>query len=140
MELPKLRKLDPTKPKKKKILLLSDDFRLPSGIGTISKEIVLNTVKHYDWIQVGAAVNHPDAGKAFDLSADVQKETGVEDADVKIIPYNGYGDRNILFSILNKEKPDAIFHFTDPRYWEWLYAIEHEIKTTYNKYYNSKLN
>ena len=27
MELPKLRKLDPTKPKKKKILLLSDDFR-----------------------------------------------------------------------------------------------------------------
>ena len=108
MELPKLRKLDPTKPKKKKILLLSDDFRLPSGIGTISKEIVLNTVKHYDWIQVGAAVNHPDAGKAFDLSADVQKETGVEDADVKIIPYNGYGDRNILFSILNKEKPDAV--------------------------------
>ena len=131
MELPKLRKLDPTKPKKKKILLLSDDFRLPSGIGTISKEIVLNTVKHYDWIQVGAAVNHPDAGKAFDLSADVQKESGVEDADVKIIPYNGYGDRNILFSILNKEKPDAIFHFTDPRYWGWLYQLEHEIKTTY---------
>lgn len=109
MELPKLRKLDPTKPKKKKILLLSDDFRLPSGIGTISKEIVLNTVQHYDWIQVGAAVNHPDAGKAFDLSADVQKETGVEDADVKIIPYNGYGDRNILFSILNKENQMLYF-------------------------------
>jgi len=47
MELPKLRKIDTTIPpkKKKKILLLSDDLRLPSGIGTISKEIVLNTVK-----------------------------------------------------------------------------------------------
>ena len=29
---------------KKKILLLADDLRLPSGIGTISKEIVLKTV------------------------------------------------------------------------------------------------
>ena len=132
MELPKLKRVDLTKPKKKKILLLADDFRLPSGIGTISKEIILNTVHEYDWIQIGAAVNHPDAGKAFDVSTEVVKLTGIEDADVKIIPYNGYGDRNILFAVLNSEKPDAIFHFTDPRYWEWLYALEHEIKTTYN--------
>jgi hypothetical protein len=131
MELPKLQKFDPNKPKKKKILLLSDDFRLPSGIGTISKEIIMNTVHHYDWIQLGAALEHPDAGKAFDLSADVQQETGIADASVKLIPYNGYGDRNILFALLHREKPDAIFHFTDPRYWTWLYALEHEIKTTY---------
>jgi hypothetical protein len=26
------------------------------------------------------------------------------------------------------EKPDAILHFTDPRYWIWLYEIEHEIR------------
>ena len=131
MELPKLRKVDPNKPKKKKILLLADDFRLPSGIGTISKEIIFNTVHHYDWVQLGAALEHPDAGKAFDLSQDVARETGVEDASVKLIPYNGYGDRNVLFALLNQEKPDAIFHFTDPRYWTWLYALEHEIKTTY---------
>jgi glycosyltransferase involved in cell wall biosynthesis len=131
MELPKLRKVDPNKPKKKKILLLADDFRLPSGIGTISKEIIFNTVHHYDWVQLGAALQHPDAGKAFDLSEEVARETGVEDASVKLIPYNGYGDRNILFALLNQEKPDAIFHFTDPRYWTWLYALEHEIKTTY---------
>jgi len=131
MELPKLTKINPVKKKKKKILLLADDFRLPSGIGTISKEIILHTVQHYDWVQIGAAVNHPDAGKAFDVSQDVRKQTGVQDADVKIIPFNGYGDRNILFTVLNNEKPDAIFHFTDPRYWEWLYQLEHEIKTTY---------
>jgi hypothetical protein len=131
MELPKLHKIDPNKPKKKKILLLADDFRLPSGIGTISKEIILNTVHHYDWIQLGAALQHPDAGKAYDLSVDIARETGVEDASVKLIAWNGYGDRNILFSILQQEKPDAIFHFTDPRYWTWLYALEHEIKTTY---------
>lgn len=131
MELPKLQKFDPNKPKKKKILLLADDFRLPSGIGTISKEIILNTVHHYDWIQLGAALQHPDAGKAFDLSAEVQRETGVADASVKLIPWNGYGDRNILFTLLEQERPDAIFHFTDPRYWTWLYALEHEIKTQF---------
>ena len=131
MELPKLRKVDPNAPKKKKILLLSDDFRLPSGIGTISKEIIFNTVKHYDWVQLGGALQHPDAGKAFDVSQEIASETGVHDASVKLIPYNGYGDRNILFAIINQEQPDAIFHFTDPRYWTWLYALEHEIKTTF---------
>jgi glycosyltransferase involved in cell wall biosynthesis len=131
MELPKLQKIDPNKPQKKKILLLGDDFRLPSGIGTVSKEIILNTVKEFDWVQLGGALNHPDAGKAFDLSQDIIRETGIEDASVKLIPWNGYGDRNILFAIINQEQPDAILHFTDPRYWTWLYAIEHEIKTTF---------
>ena len=131
MQLPKLQKVDPTRPAKKKILLLADDFRLPSGIGTISKEIIFNTVKEFDWIQLGAAINHPDAGKAFDLSQEIAKETGISDASVKLIPWNGYGDRNILFAILNQEQPDAILHFTDPRYWTWLYALEHEIKTTF---------
>lgn len=120
----------PTK-KKKKIVLLSDDFRLPSGIGTISKEIIFNTVKEFDWIQIGAAISHPDQGKAFDLSNEIRQHTGVEDASVKLIPWSGYGDKNILFSVLEREQPDAIFHFTDPRYWIWLYQIEQEIKTKY---------
>jgi glycosyltransferase involved in cell wall biosynthesis len=120
-----------TSQKKKKILLLADDFRLPSGIGTISKEIIFNTVEEFDWIQLGAALQHPDHGKAFDLSQDVANITGVTDASVKLIAWSGYGDRNILFTILNQEKPDAILHFTDPRYWTWLYALEHELKTTY---------
>jgi len=131
MELPKIQPPTTIKEKKKKILLLGDDLRLPSGIGTISKEIVLNTVHKYDWIQIGGAQNHPDHGKMFDLSEDIQKQTGVKDADVKLIANSGYGDRNLLFQILNQVKPDAIFHFTDPRYWIWLYQLEHEIKTTF---------
>ena len=131
MNLPKLQKVNPNRPQKKKILLLADDFRLPSGIGTISKEIIFSTVKQYDWVQLGAALQHPEAGKAFDLSQQIAAETGVSDANVKLIPWNGYGDRNILFTLINQEQPDAIFHFTDPRYWTWLYALEHEIKTTF---------
>jgi hypothetical protein len=43
IKLPKLRKIDPNKPKKKKILLLSDDLRMHSGIATMSREFVMGT-------------------------------------------------------------------------------------------------
>jgi hypothetical protein len=113
---------------KKKILLLSDDLRLHSGIATMSRHIVFQTVDKFDWIQVGAGINHPDRGKILDVSSDVQKETGVSDASVKIIPWNGYGDATLIRQLLEIEKPDAILHFTDPRYFVWLYEIEAEIR------------
>jgi len=128
MELPKLRKVDPNKPKKKKILLLSDDLRLHSGIATQSKEIVLSTIHKYDWVQLGAALKHPEEGKMFDVSADTQKETGVEDASLKIYASSGYGNPEVLRQLINIEKPDAILHFTDPRFWKWLYDMEHEVR------------
>jgi hypothetical protein len=49
--------------KRKTILLLSDDLRMHSGIATMSKELVLGTLHKYDWIQLGAAINHPEQGK-----------------------------------------------------------------------------
>ena len=128
LKLPKLRKIDPNKPKKKKILLLSDDLRLFSGIATQSKEFVLKTLHKYDWVQLGAALNHPENGKVLDVSQDAAKETGVEDAYLKIYCTNGYGNPDIVRQLINVEKPDAILHFTDPRYWIWLYQMEHEIR------------
>ena len=128
IKLPKLRKIDPNKRTKKKILLLSDDLRMHSGIGTMSREFVIGTVDKYDWVQLGSAVKHPDHGKAIDVSADVAKETGVQDASVKIYPFSGYGNAMVLKEIIEFEKPDMIMHFTDPRFWQWLYQIEHEIR------------
>jgi glycosyltransferase involved in cell wall biosynthesis len=115
---------------KKKILLLSDDMRMTSGIATMSKEIVLGTVKDYDWVQLGSGINHPEAGKIVDLNEDVRIRTGVEDASVKIYPYNGYGDMQILRKLIKEEKPDGILFFTDPHYWAWLFENEHEIRQT----------
>jgi len=113
---------------KKKILLLSDDLRMASGIATMSKELVLGTAHKYDWFQVGAAINHPEAGKVLDVSEDIQKNYSIVDANVKILPWNGYGNADLIRQLINSEKPDAILHFTDPRYWTWLYDIEHEIR------------
>ena len=114
--------------KKKKILLLSDDFRMSSGIATVSKELIFGTLDKYHWVQLGAAVNHPEQGKEIDLGDDARKISGVEDASVKIIPWSGYGDANILRELIMRHQPDAILHFTDPRYWRWLYDIEAEVR------------
>ena len=114
--------------RKKKILLLSDDMRMHSGIATVSREIVLNSVKEFDWVQLGAAVQHPDAGKVFDLSADIVKQTGVEDAYVRVYANSGYGNPDLLRELIQREQPDAILHFTDPRFWGWLYNMEHELR------------
>ena len=54
MKLPKLKKVSEVK--KKKILLLSDDLRMSSGVGTMSREIVMGTLEEFDWVQVGGAI------------------------------------------------------------------------------------
>jgi len=113
---------------KKKILLLSDDLRMHSGIATQSKEFVMGTIDKYDWVQLGGAVKHPEQGKIVDMSQAVQNEYGVNDAYLKIYPISGYGNPQILREIISMEKPDAILHFTDPRFWIWLYNMEHEIR------------
>ncbi len=127
MQLPKLQKVS-SKPKKKKILLLSDDLRMHSGVGTMSREIVFGTIDKYDWVQVGGAIKHPDAGKIVDMNQAVREDTGVEDASLKIYPIDGYGSQELVRELLAIEKPDAILHYTDPRFWIWLYQMEHEIR------------
>ena len=113
---------------KKKILLLSDDLRMTSGIATVPKEFVFGTFDKFHWIQLGAAVKHPDQGKEIDLGKDAREQSGVPDASLKIVPWTGYGDANILRQLIMRHQPDAILHFTDPRYWKWLYEIESEIR------------
>lgn len=116
--------------KKKKILLLSDDLRLTSGIATVSRDMVLGTCHKYDWFQVGAAINHPDKGKIMDVSDDANRVMGTTDANIKVLCNDGYGDPMLIRRLIEQEKPDAILHFTDPRFWGWLYNMEHEIRTS----------
>jgi glycosyltransferase involved in cell wall biosynthesis len=113
---------------KKKIMLFSDDLRMSSGIGTMSKEFVLGTCHHFDWVQVGGAIKHPESGKVVNMDQTIREETGVEDAKLTIYPIDGYGNQELLRELAAREKPDAIMHYTDPRFWRWLYEMEHEIR------------
>lgn len=113
---------------KPRILLLSDDLRMTSGISTMSREFVMGTLDRFNWVQLGAGINHHEAGKFVDVNEDARQKTGIKDAELKIIPYNSYGDIVMLRKLLNEFKIDAILHFTDPHYWQWLYDAEHEIR------------
>ena len=116
------------KNKRKKILLLCDDIRVHSGVATIAKEIVLHTAQHFNWAQIAGAIKHPDKGKKFDLSPDTNAQTGLNDSSIFLYPIDGYGNPDFLRQILKMEKPDALFIFTDPRYFEWLFQMENEIR------------
>ena len=113
---------------KKKILLMSDDLRMHSGVATVSKDIVFETLHQYDWVQMGGAIKHPEEGKIVDMSANLEKDFGIKDGYLRIYPVSGYGNEDLLRQVLEVEKPDAILHYTDPRFWIWFYNMEAEIR------------
>jgi glycosyltransferase involved in cell wall biosynthesis len=113
---------------RKKIFLLCDDIRFTSGIATMAREIVIGTAHHFNWVNLGAAINHPDQGKRLDLNDDTNKHAGIDDASVILYPITGYGDSLLVRQIIEIEKPDVLMIFTDPRYWIWLFQMENEIR------------
>jgi glycosyltransferase involved in cell wall biosynthesis len=113
---------------RKKILLICDDIRVHSGVATVARELVLNTCHHFNWVNIAGAINHPEKGKRFDLSADTNTNAEIKDASVFLYPTDGYGSPELIRQMIAMEKPDAIMLITDPRYFEWLFMIENEIR------------
>ena len=96
------------KDERKKILLLTDDIRVHSGVAQIGREMVINTSHRYNWVQIAGAIQHPEKGKKLDISKDTNKQAGIEDSSVILYPTDGYGNPDILRQIIKSEKPDAI--------------------------------
>ena len=115
---------------RKKILLLTDDIRVHSGVAQIGREMVINTSHHYNWVQLAGAVQHPEKGKRIDISEDNNKQANIDDSSVILYPVDGYGNPEVLKTIIEIEKPDAIFLITDPRYFTWVFQIENQIRKT----------
>ena len=115
---------------RKKILLLTDDIRVHSGVANVGREIVTHTSHRYNWIQMAGAIKHPEKGKGVNISEAINKDAGIEDSSVILYPVDAYGDPKTLRELIKHEKPDALFLITDPRYFEWLFQIENEIRTS----------
>jgi glycosyltransferase involved in cell wall biosynthesis len=113
---------------RKKILLICDDIRVHSGIATVGREVVIQTAQHFNWVNLGGAIKHPEEGKRLDLSQSTNETTGLTDSSVMMYPVNDYGNPDILRNIIKFEKPDAIMLITDPRYFIWLFAMENEVR------------
>lgn len=102
---------------KKKILMLTDHPLSTSGVGTQARFLIdglLRTGK-YEFIVLGGAIKHE--------SYEVVKPH----PDLTIVPVDGFGGRDRLRIMLAKERPDALFLFTDPRFFLWVWEMEEEV-------------
>ena len=106
---------------KKKILVLSDHPLSPSGVGTQTKYMIEALLKtgRYSFTCLGGAMKHH---KYDPVKVDPWGD------DWMIYPVDGYGTHEIIRSILQKEKPVALWFMTDPRFYGWLWEIENEIR------------
>ena len=115
---------------RKKILLLTDDIRVHSGVAQVGREIIHNSAHKYNWVQIAGSVKHPDKGQVFDYADLIKDDIGVEDSYCRLYPTDGYGTPEILRNVIKIEKPDAILLITDPRYFHWVFNMEEEIRTS----------
>ena len=106
---------------KKKILTISDHPLAPSGVGTQTKYVIeaLLTTGRYQVVSLGGAIKHQSNNPT---------KTEEWGDDWIIHPVEGYGNADILRSAVRNEKPDMVWFMTDPRFWGWLWQIEHEIR------------
>jgi glycosyltransferase involved in cell wall biosynthesis len=106
---------------KKKILVLSDHPLSPSGVGTQTKYFIEALLKtgRYQFVCLGGAMKHQN------YQPQIVEPWG---EDWRIFPVDGYGNDEIIRSVLQKERPDALWFMTDPRFYEWLWEIENEIR------------
>lgn len=106
---------------KKKILVLSDHPLSPSGVGTQTKYMIEALLKtgRYSFICLGGAMKHNDYRPI--------KVEGWGD-DWVIFPIDGYGTPEVVRSVMQKERIDAVWFMTDPRFYEWLWEMENEIR------------
>lgn len=103
--------------KKYKILVLSDHALSTSGVGTQTRHLINGLIDKGCWSfrQFGAAIKHSSY------------ETVTVNPDFIIKPIDGFGNADMIRVALATEKPDALFIFTDPRFFTWLFEIEDEI-------------
>jgi len=107
--------------KKIKILTLSDMPFAPSGVGTQTKYMIESLLRtgRYTFFSLGGAMKHHDYKPL---------QTEEFGKDWVTLPVDGYGNQELLRSVLRKERPDILWFMTDPRFWGWLWEMEHEVR------------
>lgn len=102
---------------KKTILMLTDHPLNTSGVGTQARWLIngLTSMGKYSFRVFGGAIRHENY------------DTITVNQDFVIKPTNGFGDKNLLRKALVQIKPDALFLFTDPRFFIWVWEMEDEI-------------
>jgi glycosyltransferase involved in cell wall biosynthesis len=104
-----------------KIFTISDHPLSPSGVGTQTKYIIEGMLKtgKYQFVSFGGAIKHPNH------NPQTTEEWG---EDWLIWPVDGYGNQEQVRAMIKQQKPDILWFMTDPRFYEWLWAIDNEVR------------
>ena len=104
-----------------KILTISDHPLSPSGVGTQTRYIIeaLLDSGEFQVISLGGAVKHHNYQP---------QKTEKYKEDWVIYPVDGYGNQDMIRSLLRTEKPDIIWFMTDPRFYGWLWLMAQEVR------------
>ena len=97
---------------------MSDHPLMPSGVATQTKYVIeslLASGKFQIW-SLGGAIKHND----YDI-----QNLG---PDWTVEPVDGYGNQQKIRERLKSFRPDMIWFMTDPRFYEWLWSIEDEVR------------
>lgn len=109
------------KDNKIKVMIISDHPYSPSGVGNQTRYMMESLLRSgkFKVVSIAGAVKHENYN--------VQKTEEWGD-DLKILPVDGYGDANAVRSVIRIERPDILWIMTDPRFYEWLWSIENEVR------------
>ena len=107
--------------KKIRVLTLGDHPLSPSGVGTQTKYACQGLMEtgRFSILSLGGAIKHND-----------YRQVHVEPygEDWRVIPIDGYGTPEMIRSVIRTEKIDMVWFMTDPRFYEWLWMMENEIR------------
>ncbi len=107
--------------KKIKIVTLGDHPLVMSGVGIQTRYFIEGMLKtgKYEFVSLAGATKHAS------MDTIITEEYG---EDWKIIPVEEYGNPELIRGMIRSEKPDMMWIMTDPRFWEWLWSMEDEIR------------
>ena len=110
---------------KKTILVLSDHPMAPSGVAHQTRVFIETMIMtgRYKFICLGGAMKHPN----YDPQTITDERW--DDGDWMVYPVDGYGNQETIRSIIWTQKPSLVWFMTDPRYFEWLWQIENEVRS-----------
>jgi len=105
-----------------KIMVLCDDPRAPTGVGTQADLLIRGLLDNYPgkycFRVFGGAIKHKDYSVVG---------MAPYNEDYIVAPVNGFGDKPRLRSALAEQKPNILMLFTDPRFFIWTWEMEDEI-------------
>jgi len=99
------------------ILAFTDDIRANTGVGIQARKFLTALAKKYAVHQIG-------------VSSNVANLSPVEYQGVIIHPIREYKDKDQFMKVFATLNPDIVILFTDPRFFEQVFLIDNEIRTT----------